>query len=142
MDWNAEAKRVADYIQQQMPEAIRGAVTFGAADCAVLFGNESSLQNNGESSPLLQYLRANIPASYSEAGFSTPDAGSGGTWAIILRAHMGAANIQTLHRLVWESFGVLFPGYEREVLKNRDIKHPHIQPIRPSVASASRASTN
>jgi hypothetical protein len=138
MDWNAEAKRVADYIHQQIPAPRRGAVTFGAADRVVLFGNESSEQGDGACGQLVQHLRSNIPANYSEAGFNTSDLGNGSTWAIILRAHMGAANVETMHRLVWDSYSALFPGNEPKVAQHRDVKHAHIQPLPQGSRSVSR----
>ena len=139
MDWNAEAKRVADYIHERMPAARCGAVTFGAADCVVLFGRDGDAQGEAQCTAAATLSRSNIPANYSEAGFSTSDRGNGTTWAIILRAHMGAANVQALHHLVWDSYGELFPGNEQLVAQQRDIKYPHIQPLPQNKRSTSTA---
>lgn len=137
MDWNDRAKRVADYIHKNMIQVSRGAVSFGAADCAVLFGNDGYDQGEGKGALLVEQLRANTPANYAEAGFSTSDAGNGTTWAIIVRAHMGMADLQALNHFVWDSYGKLFPGHESQVAQQREMLYPHIKPLaEPNNAAA------
>jgi hypothetical protein len=133
IDWNAQAVRAVDYINNKMFEAHRGVVPWHNR-LVIAFGNEGFTDDNAAHDVIaaIRGFTHDSPGIAVELGFGL-DSGNGYSWAMILRVGSDCEDSEAaalaLDEIMWRAWelsngisrtGKFAGGYQRQ-LANRTI---------------------
>ncbi|HVA49319.1 MAG TPA: hypothetical protein VNH11_23340 [Pirellulales bacterium] len=111
MNYNARAKKLANYVHSRRLETHRGVMPLAALDACVVFGNDDYARNSRTHEMVRLLFDACYEAGVPVLGFATNDGMSdaGCSWALVLSTDNVDWVKARLHDAFFESHGLYAP---------------------------------